>query len=72
MLLMALYLTGVWFFMNGLFPKREILPNKTNMKDSPFYAEFPLENPKKVVLVLMDSVREDFVEISDESKRHIS
>jgi hypothetical protein len=58
---MVLFLIGVMFFMGGLFPKRLTLTNKASLEDSPFYSEFDLDKPKKVVLVLLDAVREDFV-----------
>jgi hypothetical protein len=39
------------------------------VEDSPFYKEFDLDKPKKVILVLLDAVREDFVQIDDEAAR---
>jgi hypothetical protein len=66
---MILFLVGVVFFMGGLFPKRMTLTNKATVEDSPFYQEFDLDKPKKVILVLLDAVREDFVQIDDEAVR---
>lgn len=66
---MILFLVGVVFFMGGLFPKRMTLTNKATVEDSPFYQEFDLDKPKKVILVLLDAVREDFVQIDDEAAR---
>jgi len=45
------------------------LTNKATVEDSPFYQEFDLDKPKKVILVLLDAVREDFVQIDDEAAR---
>ena len=66
---MVLFLLGVVFFMGGLFPKRMTLADKASVEDSPFYEEFGLGKPKKVILVLLDAVREDFVRIDDEAAR---
>lgn len=68
---MLLFIIGVLFFMSGLFPKREVLPNKTRIEDSPFYSQFSLDKPKKVVLVLLDAFREDFAEIEDPKNRKL-
>jgi predicted AlkP superfamily pyrophosphatase or phosphodiesterase len=68
---MIVFLIGVIFYMSGLFPKREVLPNKTRVEDSPFYSQFSLDNPKKIVLVLLDAFREDFAEIKDPKNRKL-
>jgi|LauGreDrversion4_2_1035121.scaffolds.fasta_scaffold802457_2 hypothetical protein len=64
---MTLFVIGVLFFMGGLFPKRLTLTNKASIEDSQFYEEFDFDNPKKVILILLDAVREDFVRIDDET-----
>jgi hypothetical protein len=67
-----LFLIGVLFFMGGLFPKRKPIANHTSYDDSPFYKEFlDHKKPKKVVLMLIDALREDFVQIDDENLKRI-
>jgi hypothetical protein len=62
-----LFLIGVQFFMGGLFPRRSSLPNKTSYEDSPLYKELEIEKPKKVIMLLIDALREDFVQIDEAS-----
>ena len=57
--------------MSGLFPKRQSLPNKTTYEDSPLYKELQIEKPRKVILMLIDALREDFVQIDDQDLRRI-
>jgi hypothetical protein len=53
--------------MAGLFPRRSSLPNKTTYEDSPLYKELEIEKPRKVIMMLIDALREDFVQIDDAS-----
>ena len=57
--------------MGGLFPKRQNLRDETTYEDSPLYKELHIEKPRKVILVLIDALREDFVQIDDDDLRRI-
>jgi len=60
---------AVFYSMSGLFPNQGSLPRITSYEDSEFYNNFTTNDPKKIILLLIDGLSEDFVEISDESRR---
>ena len=57
--------------MIGLLPKQISFTRVTKYEDSEYFQKFELNKPKKVILLLLDSLREDFVEISDPTLRHL-
>jgi hypothetical protein len=67
--LFTLAAMGIYYSMSGLFPSHKSITRITNYQDSEFYKTITRNNPKKVILLLIDGLSEDFVEISDISSR---
>ena len=68
LLLMIIFSLSTYYFMKGLFPKKQSLLNravpKVNKDDAETTQPFNREiNRRKVILILVDALREDFVEM---------
>jgi predicted AlkP superfamily pyrophosphatase or phosphodiesterase len=59
-----LLLMTIQFTLQGFFRQKAILTNKTSPEHN------PRPNDRKVIMVLIDALREDFVELDETASRH--
>lgn len=59
-----LLLLTIQFTMQGFFRPKAILDNKTEPE------RFPAENERKVIMFLVDALREDYVELDETALKH--
>ena len=59
-----LLLLTIQFTMQGFFRPKAILDNKTEPE------RYPRENERKVIMFLVDALREDYVELDETARRH--